>query len=350
MGGGLPEAKKKPTDEAKVNNRSHGGGAGDDTAALGGAAGGSDISRQELAEQFGQNRQRAGLDFSRQSEHLAEGLDIGAIESGPNFHADRVGIESLHGKLGECEANFAGKRGIRQFRIGRGRLAVGKFAEVVECKHPAAEFFPNCKRVAIDMKCTRRNVEARGRARGQILVAWRFEKHRKQSCVFRFARDHKHVGELASHRIGPQAETLGVQRGKVGKQRFIIARHAHRHRGERLHREKHRQFASRQIGKPRGHRRRSRFARLVAGLARAGPDFPGLLAGDQQHMFDRFAHGMISSLRCRRASLPVRLRTITLIFRLQPSAWPRLSMWVVVSLTVKRRAMSGRAVESTPRS
>ena len=281
LGGGLPEAENEPADQAEVNESSSGGSADDGAAALGGAAGSADIGRQELAERLGRNRQRAGLDFGRQSERMAEGLDIGAVESGPNFHAGRLGIEPLHGKLGEREADFAGERGIGQFRIDRSRLAVSELAVVVEREHPAAEFFPNCERVAIDMKRAWRNVEASWRTRREFLVAWRFEKHRKQSCVFRLTGDHKHIGELASHRIGAQAKALGMQRGEVGKERFIIAGHAHRHRSERLHREKHRQLAGRQIGKPGGHRRRDRFARLVAGLARAGPDFPSVFARDQ---------------------------------------------------------------------
>ena len=178
LGGGLPEAKEEPADQAEVNQGDAGGGEGDGLAALGGAAGGAHIGRQEFAERCRQGRQRTRLDRRRQPERLGEGFGIRAFERGPNFHADRVGIESLHRKLGQREADFAGKRGIGQSGIDRGCLKISKIAMVVEREDPAAKFFPNRKRVALDMKRARRNVEAVGRARRKLFVAWRFEKHR----------------------------------------------------------------------------------------------------------------------------------------------------------------------------
>ena len=55
-------------------------------------------------------------------------------------------------------------------------------------------------------------------------------------------------------------------------------------------------------------------------LTLTGPDFPTGFAGDEKDIFGGFAHGMISSLRSRSAGFPVRLRTMTVILRLDPSA------------------------------
>ena len=63
------------------------------------------------------------------------------------------------------------------------------------------------------------------------------QEHGEQGGVFRLAGDDEDIGELAGHRIRPETEALGMQRGEIGKQRVVIAGDAHGHGGEGFHRE-----------------------------------------------------------------------------------------------------------------
>ena len=72
-----------------------------------------------------------------------------------------------------------------------------------------------------------------------------------------------------------------MQGSQIGKQRIIIAGHAHRHGGEEFHRKQQREVAGGNVGQIAGI---GNFACAMDGetfVVATGPDFPAVFAGDE---------------------------------------------------------------------